>query len=244
MPGQRTVWSGKSGISMIDRSGGVAWYPSLAGSAGSARLGLEARVGAGRPRRTRGTRPSQRWATARAGSVALGPWPWSGPAKTWCRPLPRALAWYIAMSASPSRSSTLVIAAVSTAMPMLAPTLTVAPATWNGADRADSRRSETVARVGRRPGCRRAARRTRRRRAGRRGRPRAGRRDRRSPTATSRSSPAAWPRPSLTVLKSSRSRNSAATGPAHGGRRGPPRPARRSGGDWPGRSAGRGRPGS
>ena len=63
--------------------------------------------------------------------------------------------------------------------------------------------------------------------------------------STSSSSPAAWPRLSLTVLKSSRSRKSAATDPVRGasGQRGLGLLARTVAG-WRARSAGRGRPGS
>ena len=76
----------------------------------------------------------------------------------------------------------------------------------------------TLVVVGRGP---RAARRTRRRPAAPRCRRRGGTRASRSATATSSSSPAAWPRLSLTVLKSSRSRNSTASW-----RRGGPRAPR------------------
>ena len=87
-------------------------------------------------------------------------------------------------------------------------------------DRRLERREEPLRRPStrerRRPGCRGAGRRTRRRRAAPRGPSRAAPSRIRSATVTSSSSPAAWPRLSLTVLKSSRSRKRAATDPGRG----------------------------
>ena len=160
--------------------------------------------------------------------------------------LPLLFAVYIATSALRSSSSAVVVAvaAPSRSRCSRGRTSSLPSMHERRLERVEQPPADVDRRARRRPGPR-AGSRTRRRRAGRPCRRRGAQPGAASATAISSWSPAPWPRLSLTVLKSSRSRKSTATrslralGPRRsraGGGRGTGRGSR-------GRSAGRGTPG-
>ena len=157
------------------------------------------------------------------------------------RALPLPLAVYIAASALRSSSSAPPIDSLLSLMPTLTVTNTSLSSTTNGRR---TRLADRGRHPARRPWTPRAGSRTRRRPAARRCRRCAGICGCARPSSVRSWSPAEWPRLSLTVLKSSTSRNSTATGSS--ARRAARARARRGRGTargWPGRSAGRGTPG-
>ena len=161
MPGHRTVCSGKSGIS-IDPCSAAGMRPRPAGPLGESSP-LRA-PGAVRSNRT--VRPTDGRSPLGPGLVARPPAPRSVASEDVEATLARALAWYIAMSASPSRSSTVPMAGASMAIPMLAPTSTVTLGDLEGLGRACPGVVRRRPPRGARPGGPAAARRIRRRLAG------------------------------------------------------------------------------